>query len=122
MIKLCLDVCRVGRVNRERHLAAGRDDVEYFLPGKVLVYETKAGVGDVRNALNQLLERYATAFLRYHRDLICMAVSFSKETRKIEDWIYVEYNQKGELLKFFSLKRHDVNKTHLYDISKIIST
>jgi len=119
MTRLCLDVCKVGRVNYEREFSAGRNDVEYVMPklSKILLYETKAGVKDVKKALNQLLQGYARAYLNNGRNLICIAVSFSVKTRLIEDWIYVEYDEKGKILKFFSLKGHDVNKISLYDIS-----
>ena len=93
--------------------------IEYLMLkfSKILLYETKAGVKDVKKALNQLLEGYARAYLNNGRNLICIAVSFSVKTRLVEDWICVEYDKKGKVLKFFSLKGRDVNEIGAYDIS-----
>ena len=46
-----------------------------------------------------------------------IAVSFSTTTRSIEDWIYVEYNEKGQRMKFFSLKGHNASTIELHAIS-----
>ena len=119
MIEICLDVTKVGRVSSEKVLSAGRADIVFEIPkrSKTIVYETKAGVGDVKEALNQFLTLYAKAYLNNIVNLICIAVSFSKETRSIEDWIYAEYNEKGELLNFFSRKGHNASTMELHDIS-----
>jgi hypothetical protein len=119
MIQLCLDVTKIGQVRNGRQFSHGRGDIEFQIPkqSKTILYETKAGVGDVRGALNQLLSLYAGAYLNKKMTLVCISVSFSKETRKLEDWIYAEYDEKGTLLNFFSQKGNNVETMNLHNIS-----
>ena len=99
--------------------ARGHGDIEFMVTrqSKTILYEIKARRINVEKGLNQLLKLYARSYLYQKRTVVCVAVSFSLKTRLLKDWIYVEYDERGNRQKFFSMKKRDVEKMNLFDIS-----
>lgn len=120
VLKHCLEVSKVGDVHSEKQYSSGRADLVINVPmhSKTILYELKVGVGNVSEALNQLLNLYATAYLNDKTNVICIAVSLNTSTRRpLTDWMYAEYDEKGKLLKFFSHKPHNVTALNIHNIT-----